>query len=76
MKYIFVCEKHFEDRYPNKKKNREILLASQNPVPTIYQSQKNLPNSVLPSTKTLRKKPVERQSNCMQYKEFKNEDKF
>ena len=77
VKYIFVCEKHFEDRYLNKKKNRVSLIASQNPVPTIIsESQQNLPESVLSLMKTPRKKPVECQSNCSQYKKFENEDKI
>ena len=76
-KYVFVCEKHFDDRYLNKKKNRVRLIASQNPIPTILsESQRNQPKSVVPSMKTPRKKPVDRQSNCSQYEELKNEDKI
>ena len=76
MKYVFVCEKPFEDRYLNEKKNQLLLIANHNPVPTILsQSPQNLPKSVHPSMKTPRKMPVECQSNYSQYKKLKNEDK-
>lgn len=53
MKYIFVCEKHFEEKYLNRNKSRTRLINRMNPVPTLLSEyQYNLPISVLRGIKS------------------------
>ena len=59
MKYIYICELHFEEKFLNRNKNRVRLINAKNPVPTIF------PNgiekkSLLPNLITLRKPPTVR----------------
>ena len=60
--YLFICEKHFEEKYLNKQNNQRVRLCNaKNPVPTIHPPSivKTTP-SVLPTLSTPRKPPKAR----------------
>ena len=57
MKDAFVCVKHFEEKYLNRKTTRPRL----NPVPTLFsESQQKLPGSILTAIVKTRNPPGER----------------
>lgn len=77
MKYVFVCEKHFKEKYLNKNRDRPRLKTNLNPIPTMLSgSQKNLPKSVLPSISVPRKPPVQRNAQEDQSKHFMDIDRI
>ena len=58
---IFVCDKHFEEKYVNKNEKRPRLINDANPVPTIHPEgvYENVP-SCQPTPSRARKPPKER----------------
>ena len=60
--YLFICERHFEEKYLNKQNNQRVRLCNaKNPVPTIHPpSIVNTTPSVLPTLSTPRKPPKAR----------------
>ena len=60
--YLFICVKHFEEKYLNKQNNQRVRLCNaKNPVPTIHSpSIVNTTPSVLPTLSTPRKPPKAR----------------
>lgn len=77
MKYVFVCEKHFEEKYLNRNQKRTRLITSLKPVPTLLtDSQRNLPASVLPKITKQRKPPVQRNIIEDERKQFLDSDRI
>ena len=60
--FIFVCEKHFENKYFNKNNPQRIrLIKKLNPVPTIYPEKISaITPSLLPNISQPRKPPTQR----------------
>ena len=58
---IFVCDKHFEEKYVNRNEKRPRLINDANPVPTIHPEgvYENVP-SCQPTPSRARKPPKER----------------
>ena len=61
MKYVYVCELHFEEQYLNRTNSRLRLHNAKRPIPTIFsqQIQEKKP-SLIPNLTTPRKPPKER----------------
>ena len=63
MKYIYICELHYEEKFLNRNENRVRLISKMHPLPTIF-PETIKKTSLLPSLTAPRKPPVER--NVMQ----------
>jgi hypothetical protein len=75
LKYVFVCVRHFEEKFLNRKEKRTRLLMNLQPVPTILSNtQKNLPKSALPTISKPRKPPTQRNQEGDQSKIFFEND--
>ena len=59
MKYIYICELHFEEKFMNRNENRVRLINVRNPVPTIFPIEIEK-KSLLPNLITPRKSPTVR----------------
>ena len=73
--HIFLCEKHFEEKYLKKNDNRTRLIMNLNPIPTLFSNnQQCLPVSVLPTISKIRKSPTERVFQEDELAKFKEND--
>ena len=77
LKYIFLCQHHFEDKYLNNSGSRVRLKMDMKPVPTIFSdSQKCVPKSLLPTVTKQRKPPTIRVLQEDELEKFQNKDKI
>ena len=78
LKNIFLCEKHFEDKYLKKNEKRSRLILSMRPVPTIHSdSQKYyLRLSSQPTITATRKPPTSRVFQEDELEKFRARDKI
>ena len=61
IKYVYVCELHFEEKYLNRTNTRLRLYNAKKPVPTIFSQDLQVnKRSLLPNLTTPRKPPKER----------------
>jgi len=74
LKNVFVCEKHFEEKYLKRNDDRVRLINSLFPVPTLCTGTNEQSYSVLPSNLALRKPPAERVFQQDELKKFKDYD--
>ena len=76
LKTIFICEKHFEEKFLKRNENRVRLIITINPVPTILsESQKsNIPLSLQRTIIKPRKRPTTRVLQEDQFDQFKLTD--
>lgn len=73
LKGVFVCEKHFEDKFLNKNQTRTCLNKSMLPVPTLQSKEDNCGSAICTNLK-LRKPPTERIFQSDQFEQFKHHD--
>ena len=60
MKYLYVCELHFEEKFLNRSKQRVRLVNAKKPVPTVLPQSLQEKKSLLQTNTTPRKLPKQR----------------
>ena len=73
-KHSVICTAHFEEKYIKRYKKKVLLDRKANPIPTIYSNNGNVPPSVLPNIKPLRKVPAIRIQQKDELQEFRKMD--
>lgn len=74
LKTVFICEKHFEEKYLNRNKSRTRLNMSMLPVPTLLPKNDNSGSVSICTNLKLRKPPTVRVFQQDQLNLFKNQD--
>ena len=68
-----ICEKHFHKRFIKYGERKTLIWGQEDPLPTIFSVEKDLPPSLLPTTPTTRKPPTDR-SEPDQLNDFQKSD--
>jgi hypothetical protein len=68
-----ICENHFDQRFVKHGERKRLVWGQEDPMPTVYAANINIPPSVLPTTPTTRRPPTDR-SQPDQLNDFRRDD--
>ena len=74
LKKIFICERHFEEKFIQRNEKYPRLVKSPKPIPSIHPNIAKDTPSLLPSVPKLRKPPTQRVYQQDEWEKFKQQD--